>query len=105
MMRSSASVNVGDCRGGTQNPLSEIGRMTQRKVTNNLVAGRGQFGCIGISGAAPLSSPASARHQISAYHLGTQFSNRAPCPAPQCQASNLFSPYPLQPTRHMIVHT
>src|ERR1700674_5902568 len=39
MIRSSASVKVADCLGGTEGPPWHLRRFTQRKVTNSLVAG------------------------------------------------------------------
>src|ERR1700730_10523125 len=39
MIRSSASVKVPDCLGGTEGPPWHLRRFTQRKVTNSLVAG------------------------------------------------------------------
>src|SRR5580692_1016858 len=39
MIRSSASVKVPDCLGGTEGPPWHLRRVTQRKVTNSLVAG------------------------------------------------------------------
>jgi hypothetical protein len=45
MMRSSASVSVGDCRGGTPASFQK----GTRNVTNQLVAGEIAFGCTGIA--------------------------------------------------------
>src|SRR5260370_40814455 len=39
MIRSSASVKVPDCLGGTEGPPWHLRRFPQRKVTNSLVAG------------------------------------------------------------------
>jgi hypothetical protein len=45
MMRSSASVKVGDCFGGTDSLPLFIRRPRLTKVTNYLVAGKAWFGC------------------------------------------------------------